>query len=315
MILLHTLLACTPDEVGAPTPDDVVDVRLTEADLPALTPNDALWWGPDEVVAPGEDKMYCIFGTYTGDDAGIHALSTYQNAMGHHLLLMGTTASELDYPDGTVVDCSSDGELGMAELEPLVLPTDVKIGDDDRDLGIELLEGMAVKIDQGQRWVLQAHYLNTGVDPIRVHDPAVVTLLAEDEVETWAAPLILNAGAFTIPPQEAATYAFDCTIEQDFNVLYVTGHMHEWGTSFRTEQLGRGTVYEQTDWDPEWRDSPPVQPYAPGDYLLEQGSTLRTTCSWFNDTDEPLAFPEEMCDTVTVVYPQLTAVICDGGNR
>jgi len=314
MILSLALAACTPD-----TPDtaeavayDVVDLRLTEADLPALGEGDAVWWGPDEVVEPGEDKMFCIFGTYTGEDAGIHALSTYQNTLGHHLLLMGTTASELDFPDGSVADCSAEGDLSMADLEPLVLPTSVQIGGVDRDLGIDLLDGMAVKIDQGQRWVLQAHYLNTGVDPIRVHDPAVLNLMPEAEVETWAAPFVLNSSDFRIPAQESATHSFDCEVPQDLNVLYVTGHMHEWGTAFRTEQIGLGTVYEQTEWDPEWRDSPPVQAYAPGSYLIPAGSTLRTTCNWFNDTDEDLTFPSEMCDTVTVVYPQLTALICDG---
>jgi hypothetical protein len=136
--------------------------------------------------------------------------------------------------------------------------------------------------------------------------------MPEAEVETWAAPFVLNSSDFRIPAQESATHSFDCEVPQDLNELYVTGHMHEWGTAFRTEQIGLGTVYEQTEWDPEWRDSPPVQAYAPGSYLIPAGSTLRTTCNWFNDTDEDLTFPSEMCDTVTVVYPQLTALICDG---
>lgn len=313
MILLLSL-ACAPEGADtAPVADDVVDLRLTEADLPAYDPaTEQIWWGPDEVVQPGEDKMFCIFGTYTGADVGVHALATHQNEFGHHLLLMGTSASALDYPDGTVVDCSSDGQLGMAELEPLVLPTDVVIGGEDRDLGIALLDGMAVKLDEGQRWVLQAHYLNTGTAPVRVQDPALLTLLPEDEVETWAAPFVLNGDGFTLAPQETTTLSFDCPVEQDFNLLYVTGHMHEWGRSFRTEHLERGTLYEQTEWDPSWRDAPPVVAFTPGAYSLTAGDTLRTTCEWFNDTDEAITFPEEMCDTVTVVYPQMTAIICDG---
>mgnify|MGYP003408685625 CR=1 FL=1 len=67
--------------------------------------------------------MYCLFGTYTGDDVGIHAFDTYQGETGHHIVLMGTTSSELDYPDGAVIDCTATDSLPMADLEPLILPT------------------------------------------------------------------------------------------------------------------------------------------------------------------------------------------------
>ena len=43
---------------------------------------------------------------------------------------------------------------------------------------------------------------------------------------------------------------------------------------------------------------------------MSQGDVVRTTCNWFNDTEEPLEFPQEMCDSVGLVYPQLTPVIC-----
>lgn len=316
-LLLLLAVGCSPSapiDSGAPA-DDVVDMRLTADDAPIQGDDQVLWWGPDVVIEPGEDKMFCIFGTYTGEDAGIHALETFQGEYGHHLLLMGTTASALDFPDGAVADCSAEGDLSMADLEPLVLPTATFVAGEEQDLGIDLGEGMAVKIDEGQRWVLQAHYINSTTEPFRVQDPARVTFLAEDEVETWAAPFVLNADDFTLPPGEETSITFDCPVEDEWQLLYVTGHMHEWGTAFRTEHVVDGqasTLYDIPAWDPAWRDAPPVERFGAEGHPLRTGESLRTTCTWFNDEDTELAFPHEMCATVMVVYPQTTAVICDG---
>jgi hypothetical protein len=269
-----------------------------------------VWWGPDEVIQPGEDKMYCLFGTYTGDDVGLHTMESYQNQYGHHLQLMGTTASPLDYPDGAVADCSMSGGLGMTDLEPLMVVTGTYVGGVERDLALTLQDGMAVKMAAGQRWVLQAHYINTGSDPVRAQDAMVIGTVPEADVTTWAAPFIMNSSTFSLPPSEATSFSFDCPVQANLNVLYVTGHMHQWGTSFKTELDGT-VIYDQPDWNPQWRDAPPVQPFDPGEMTFAMGSTIRTTCTWFNDTDAPLQFPTEMCDTVTVVYPQLTSIICD----
>jgi hypothetical protein len=313
MIALLFALACAPDasddDTSAPA-DDAVDLRLTDADLPAEGDGDQVWWGPDEVIQPGEDKMYCLFGTYTGDDLGLHTLDSYQNKYGHHLLLMGTSASPLDYPDGTVADCSINGSLGMTDLQPFMLVTGTYVDGVKRDLAIDLQEGMAIKLNSGQRWVLQAHYINTGTDSIRAQDALVLGTVPVDSVTTWAAPFILNSSTFNLPPSQATTFSFECPVEADLSVLYVTGHMHQWGTSFKTELDGT-VIYDEPEWNPQWRDAPPVQEFDPGTMRLTSGSTIRTTCSWFNDTEEALEFPTEMCDTVTVVYPQLTSIICD----
>ncbi|MFZ5475570.1 MAG: hypothetical protein ACOZNI_02240 [Myxococcota bacterium] len=315
------LFACAgePADTDAPAAgEDYVDARIAEGDYQALSGLDVALEGPDMVVEPGDDVMVCRFGTYEGDDVGIHQLVTYQATWGHHLLLMGTTASEIDHPDGEQLDCGDGGALSMAELEPIMIPTRTYLDGVDLELGIDLAEGMAVKLDRGQRYVLQSHYVNSGTEPMRVRDIAVIEALAEDEVETWAAPLILNNDAFTLPPGEATDVAFDCEVPSDYNVLYWTGHMHEWGTSFKLERVlendGVEPIYAVDEWEPSYRDTPPIDVYAPGEFPLPAGTVLRTTCSYFNDRDEALTFPHEMCDSVSVVYPQLTAVICNNGS-
>ena len=316
MTLLLALAACSadPDDTSAELTDTTVDLRLTDADYTLPSPDADVWWGPEIEVAAGEDRVFCYFGTYTGPDVGVKTLTTFQNDFGHHLVLMGTTASELDYPDGTVIDCTETGSLDMTTIEPMVLPTGAFVGGEAL-LGQTLLpEGMAVKMDEGQRWVLQAHYINTGPDPIRAQDVAVLEYLDPAVVETWAAPMAMSHGSFSIPPGESGTVTMDCAFEQEWSVLYMLGHMHEWGTSIKLEQITPAetkVVLEVAEWSAEFRDAPPITRYADGEYDIPVDATFRTTCTWFNDTDEPLEFPHEMCVSVGMVYPQTTTVICD----
>ena len=315
------LLACA-DESGGPAAQDYdVDLRLGAGDYDDPGADGMVIVGPDVVVGAGEDKMFCLVGTYAGDDMGVHDLITYQNTFGHHLVLMGMTATELDHPDGEIFECTTNDQYDMTDLEPIVLPTAGFVDGVRNESEIQVPDGTAVKLDAGQRWLLQAHYLNTGVESFRAQDVAVFTFLDPDtEVDTWAAPFVLNKDDFSLPPGEATTASFDCTfddMDEPWSALYLNAHMHEWGTSFgltRTRAGATESVIDIPTWDPYFRDAPPTEYYEPGSFTIEPGDTFTTTCNWYNDTDETIEFPHEMCDSVGLVYPQLNTVICDAGE-
>ena len=310
--LLALLAACSPVGVNdekKSDESDAVDLRLTEADVPALESHQEIWWGPDVEIEPYSDKMFCLFGTYEGDDVGLARIQFWQNAFGHHLQLFGTTTNVLDVADGEVVDCT-DGNEAMTSMEPLLIA--------DSFNGhllpeMQIPDGMAYKLRNGQRWVLQAHYVNTGGDTIRAMDPAVLDFMPVEDVETWVAPLVINHGDFEIPAQSEASSSYACNYDQDYNLLYLLGHMHEWGKnmSITVENGGNvDTVYEVDEWDVLFRDDPPVNGYADAPFVLSAGSTMQVDCTWNNDTDEPLGFPNEMCVAVAMAYPALTDTIC-----
>jgi hypothetical protein len=314
-MLALVLAGCTgAADGGGDSAAGPVDLRLGDGDH---TPADVEVWGPEAVVAAGEDVTHCIAGTWAGGEVGIHALNTWQNRFGHHVQFFGLIATTLDYPDGATFPCGVGTDFQMTDTQPVGIPTAVHIGEEqtiDEPLG----EAMAFHLPADSRYLLQAHYVNTGPDDILVHDLVTLDLLDPDtEVSTWVAPMILNDANIEIPPASAASMTFDCPVdtpESGVDVRFVNGHMHEWGSSLRITQLRGDTqrvLNDVPEWQPVYRDSPPTEHYADGELQFLPGDVLRTECAWFNDTDETLRFPHEMCDGVALVHPLKTAVICD----
>ena len=146
----------------------------------------------------------------------------------------------------------------------------------------------------------------------------MLTTIPAEDVQEWAAPLIFNRSDFAVPPGGSLTTSFSCDIDSDWNLIYLLGHMHEWGTSFSIEQLDAGTstpFYEIPEWDPVYRDAPMIMSAVDAPIALSPGMQFKTTCSWENDTETPLVFPHEMCVSVAFVYPQKATIICDGDGQ
>jgi hypothetical protein len=317
-MLLLLFAACAPPLLPDVLGDPVVDARVDVADVPLAT-GDVLLEGPDHVLEPGDDRMTCLFGTWTGGDVGLHAVRTWQSAGGHHFQLLGTTVPELDAPDGTVVDCTGEGgSFSMGDLTPLIIAEQATVDGVPSALGAGLPAGMAVELEADQRYVLQSHYINYGEDAIRVRDLAVLSTVTTDAVVTWAAPLVLSRQDFSLPPGEASTTSFECALDQEWTLHSLFGHMHEWGSAFAVERY-EGDVptpfYAVDEWDPAYRDQPVVSAWEDGAMVLPAGTRLRTTCDWFNDTEAALVFPHEMCVAIGLVYPQKGTVICNGDAR
>lgn len=302
------LLACavTPEDSAAEA--DYVDERLEAGDVDPVPEGGEQWYGPDLILEAGADVQYCTFGTYTGPDIAITSFESFQASPGHHLIILGTTASTVDYADGETVDCTKTNQM-MTSFEPLINAEPIDAGRSE----IVLPGGMGVKLNEGQRWVVQSHYVNTTTDRIRVRDVMNIGFAPEEEIEIWAAAFALTQTNLSLPPAQESSLSFDCHFDEQYELMYLTGHMHEYGTEFSFE-YGEAdtleTIYEIPVWQAEYRDRPPLNKYAPGEFLFNPGSTLRTNCTWFNDTDEAIAFPDEMCATYGMLYPSLSPVVC-----
>lgn len=311
MLIWSALVGCTGEDVELSSDDtvDVVDYTLDPVDYPAPTGGEQ-WFGPEVVVEPMSEVQYCAFYTYNGPTMGMQSFQSWQGEGGHHLILLGTVATTFDHPDGDVIDCTATGDIPMTEFEPLINAEPLGQGLSAIDLG----EGMAVRLETGQRYVVQAHYLNPSTERRKYRDIMAVGLVPEDQVTTWAAAFALTDVTLALPPGQESTVQFDCDFEDTYNVMYLTGHMHEWGKTYALDVKVDGgdpeRLFTLDPWDPVYRDAPPLAKFADGDMIIGPGVTLSTTCVWNNDTDGELAFPAEMCATYGMLYPSQAPVVC-----
>jgi hypothetical protein len=308
------LLACAaPKDDGSTDPetdpaDDAIDLRGEFPEAPAgglaLEP-------PDHVIPAFSERQFCWFTRYEGPDVGIHYQATYQSDHGHHVVLMRTLADEDDFPDDMVFDCTGKDTLPMTEMEPIIFGRGIDDGDGTSSL--ELTDGMAVDFEADTRLVIQSHYINPTPDDILVRDAIHLGFTDPEDVQTWAAPFAHTAIDFEVPAKAEETVEFDCTWGADATVLFLGGHMHEWGKSFSldwntAEETER--IYEIEQWEPDYRDRPPINEYEDGSFQVSAGDSFTTSCTWDNTTDEPLGFPEEMCVTFGFAYESKIPLIC-----
>lgn len=268
---------------------------------------------PEYTIAPNTEVAWCWFSTYVGPTAGIVAQASYQSPYGHHAVLNATNAGIYDHADGEIVDCTAPDALPMTEIAPLLIARGTASGSElGPESRIELPDGMAVELRQGQRLVIQSHYVNPTADPILVQDAIDLELVVPTEVTTWAAPFVhADLGLAIAPGRQETTFA--CAWDASYELLFLAGHMHERGAAFEiglARAAGERTLYAVDDWDPVYRDAPPVTEYAAGEMRVEAGDVFTTRCAWDNDTDHVLAFPEEMCVTFGMVYPSTAPVVC-----
>ena len=186
--------------------------------------------------------------------------------------------------------------------------------DEQIQFSLSLPEGMGVKIRTGQRFMLNSHYINYYAEPILARDYIQVELAPPESIETWAAPWWHFHDGFELPPNEESEVRMECRWKEDYTLLMAAGHMHEWGTAFSIDHVRPGAsterIYDIPEWDPDFRDDPPLTEWAPETYQVKAGDSFVTKCHYFNNRDYPLLYPEEMCLSVGMLYPAESEVGC-----
>lgn len=314
-----SLLLCTAPLLGCPTDasdDEPLDMRR---EFPAPPAQGFALRTPEYVIPAGSERQFCWITTYDGPNVGITATYNYQTVLGHHVTMFGTSALERDFPDGSSWDCTDTESLDMTSMEPIIIGGTVSANEDGVLNTFELPEGMAAPLETGQRVIVQSHYVNSRTEDVLVQDEAQVATIDEDAVTTWAAPLVATVTEFTIPANtEEYVLEFDCDYDDTYELLYLGGHLHEWGKSFSAFHTRNGettTVYDIPEWDPVLRDSPDYVNFAPGEFVLEPEDRLTTRCVWSNNEEHTLEFPAEMCVTFGMAYPSRVPIICDAGQQ
>ena len=127
-----------------------------------------------------------------------------------------------------------------------------------------------------------------------------------------------DGGNFEIPPGEM-TLRTECELPVDMDLLAVAGHMHDRGSRFQVEMITSESsepdiLQTVAPWLPDYQYEPPLELFEPDEVHLQAGDTLAMDCSWSNDTEAPLSYPVEMCQTRAVAYPLTSPMQCVGGT-
>lgn len=279
------LVAC-----GAPA----VMPRDVRVEVPKVDPGFIDFVTAEQVIGPGEDKMFCSELLYDGTDSAFTEVESIQGKFGHHVILVSTTQPR---GVGTNYDCTE-----MRDFLPLAIPAN------------GWPAGHGSSLPKGTPIVIQMHYVNTSAQPILVRDVVRLKKVDVSQVTTWVSPYAFNHEAFNVPPRGSGSVTFDCTVTAPYKLLLIGGHMHESGSKFKVEwgpnANTMSTLYEVPMWKAEYRDEPPVDLYVTNQKDVPVGTVFRTTCSWVNEGDKALSYPHEMCATFGLFAGTKAPFIC-----
>lgn len=297
------------DGALAVTDSGVVDGRI---DVPDPGGGGVRLTGSEVILEPEQDVMYCEVGTWPWGERAVSRYAWFQNpAFAHHFMFMETDFTVDEHPDGEVVDCTDPEVIPMEHMQPIVMGTRVVA---DAWGAMELPPGVAVSVPAETRYILQEHWINPTDDRVLVQDLANIDFVDPSTVTDYATPFIDDNSTFSLPPGQTSVETIDCTWEADYTLVALMGHMHSRGRSYAIDWIhGENTerVYEVENWTPDLRDAPRVDAFDPGTFQVSAGDRFLTTCTWFNDTEAALTFPQEMCDSVGLVYPSSKSIKCE----
>jgi hypothetical protein len=290
-----------PQKMAAngPIPDDVRDLR---SEAPASDPAFIEFLGPDLVILPGQEKMFCQHLKYEGEDAAFHELDIIQSKFGHHFVLL---AAKEPKPPGTLEDCSE--------------AADMKKYDAYTAGGEGMPPGHGMFLPHGKSLVMQSHYVNASPRPILVRDILRLKKRPISDVKTWVSLYVTAHLDFTIPAGKTHSLTYDCPVPVDGKLLFLGGHMHEWGSRFEAQYgdspTSMQTLYKVDKWTADYRDAPPIKLMMENPMPITKGSTLRVTCEWNNTENKDLSFPHEMCTTFGYLAGPKESVQCRVGEE
>ena len=266
---------------------------------------------PAVEVQPFSEVFWCTYGTWTEADVGVDFMQPLFSAYNHHAFVQSATIE--DPPDGTTIECTEDA--GMVDTQPLFEMSGSSLTSDGNYL--PLPPDTAIRLNEGQRWVIESHFVNPTPDILLVNTAFNFGTIPVEEVLYWASAYEFDLGPPLIPDGGLHTEEFECVFPNTVSLISLSGHMHGAGDSFTVDLLGQqgdSRIYEVEEWQEEYRDYPPILTWDLGEMELTTEEALRITCTWNNNTGLDLGFPDEMCTAKGLAAPLEGPVDCGNAD-
>ncbi|HEX4449517.1 MAG TPA: hypothetical protein VH143_01550 [Kofleriaceae bacterium] len=276
----------------------------------------SLQWGPVSVPANTEDTQCVTLPLKNAAAVKVHEIHDTLTLGSHHMIVYRDndgSATEQDTP----IDCQPfTGALNTSGLiEPLAISQ--KLDDD-----IVLPDTVAYSFNANQMIKIELHYINTSdsteniqgnvvfttADPSTVMNEAGLLFTGSPDVDVLANTTTTLHEFFAVPPEIDLSQS---------HIFAITGHEHHLGTGV---EVGWGTgsagpfkvVYNHPDPNFSWSD-PATDEQTP-DFAVPAGGGFDFTCTWNNQTANPVKFGEsandEMCFFWAYYWPAPSSEVC-----
>jgi len=259
-------------------------------------------------LEPGGDVTYCQYVMAGSDhDVDIMDVTGLQSAWGHHAIAFAYNDDGTQELDKSVPCMGSEFNSGEG-LDPSAASTEsLNVGSflggiaGKGGRSVPLPEGVAFRLKKGQGIMMNVHYINTGTKTVDA-DSVIDVKFAEPDPKRIIAAMFVNVDLdINVQPDARGDSTVECKAGSDVQLLMMTNHMHEFGTSATTEIFRGGSgspemVHEDPTWTYEMQFNADYSRWTPeAPFLIHAGDTLRTTCHWANTRTDTLTFPREMC--------------------
>jgi hypothetical protein len=241
----------------------------------------------DWALEPDTEAYFCLRRTLEAD-MYIAAFEAIASPGTHHTVL---TIGEPSGPDGLERCTSFTNQPNMI------------YGSGTGTNTIELPDGVAVRVHEGQQLLLNLHLFNLGDAPREGTSGIRVRAMAEDEPEHIAQSILAGPLALDIPPGRHVQRGA-CTFPERATVIAAIAHMHQLGTHMKVTAKTRegDVVLHDEPYDFDEQQIALIDPVT-----LDAGDTVEVECSYDNTTGRDVGWGEstrdEMCFAGLVRYP------------
>jgi hypothetical protein len=262
-------------------------------------------------IASGADVTLCTYLPIdqalpsTLDVVGATGMQSYVG--GHHAIIY---LAERERPVDTH-ECTDDDMVNARYIAGAG-------GGDAGGFTDNIPEGVAYRIDAGRQLMVQTHWINTTPEPIDGQAAWNLTVQPPSDGVELANLFTWLSTEIEVAPGEPGAVHTDCVVERDMSFFQIGGHAHERGTRVSLTHTPSGqtanTFYDEA-WTEYYTFDPPRLQYARDEAVqVRAGDTLSIDCEYFNDTEETLTFPLEMCVGFAFYYPAEKQLNCADGR-
>jgi hypothetical protein len=240
-------------------------------------------------IQPGQDIVLCQWlATASDAEIDIADVGGFQSRGGHHAVLYSST--NLKETVGSSRECTPLDTEGVQFMGAI---------GGEGTARVTLPAGMVFRLPKGRSLMANVHYINAGTNAFDGQSVLDVKYAAVSPTSKVAAMLVVNQGAFSIPPQQSYSIDGYCTAPKDLSLIMFTDHMHEWGRSIFNELVradgSRLMLASDDAWtrdlifNPRWNRWDVASPL-----VVKAGDQFHVHCQWQGGA-KPLHFPDEMC--------------------